>query len=102
MAEFHQGSCDYLLKTPPDYTFHIEKLGYRSFIDYFVCSSHLITKVDSLHILDSGCNLSDHLAISLCVCRLVTTFYYLTLLSQIRNVTRNQWSRGLDETKLIW
>ena len=28
----------------------------------------LITKVDSLHILDSGCNLSDHLAISLCVC----------------------------------
>ena len=68
MAEFHLGSCDYLLKTPPDYTFHIEKLGYRSFIDHFVCSSHLITKVDSLHILDSGCNLSDHLAISLCVC----------------------------------
>ena len=68
MAEFHLGSCDYLLKTPPDYTFHIEKLGYRSFIDHFVCSSYLITKVDSLHILDSGCNLSDHLAIFLCVC----------------------------------
>ena len=68
MGEFNLISCDNLLSTKLDYTFHIEKLRYRSFIDHFVCSSSLISKIEGLQIHDSGCNLSDHLAISLCLC----------------------------------
>ena len=69
MAENNLQLCDKFVcsKQVPLYTFCTTGLQHTSFIDHFLVSSDLADLVTKSEIVDSGCNFSDHLAITLTI-----------------------------------
>lgn len=60
-------SCDNLMQQNYKYTYHHVTLNNSSFIDHFFLNAEAYNAITASAIVDSGLNLSDHLAITLCV-----------------------------------
>lgn len=67
MRDHGLSDCDRFIKGGDVYTYFHEGLNAKSFIDHFLVNDALSDSVVSCDILESGCNLSDHLPIVLTV-----------------------------------
>ena len=59
---------DHLLPCDETYSYRNFTTSSFSLIDHFLVSQNLVSNVQKVNIIDSGCNFSDHCAITISIC----------------------------------
>jgi hypothetical protein len=86
-------ACDDVIRGPDRYTYVNTALGHSSCIDHFFVSSNLYACVQSVAIVDSGINSSDHRPITMCLA-LPHSVKSPTLKCNKHIAVKVQWDKG--------
>ena len=67
LNDFGLVCCDDVDVSDVGYTFYNETLGYKSYIDHIFISAEYKQCINSVEVVDNGCNLSDHLPVKMSI-----------------------------------